>query len=326
MNGYKNIIKSPKIRKQILDMLYFLPDKAMLKIQYRIKLGRKLNLENPQRFTEKLQWYKLNYRNPLMRECVDKYIVRKYVESKGLKNILVPLIKKYELIEEINLDELPDEFVMKTTNGSGGLNVIVCNDKSEMDIEEIKKKLESSDFIFKKNSGGREWAYYGLRRRIIIEKRLINKQNPEAGIDDYKFFCYEGVPKYIIVDVDRYIGHKRNFYDTEWNNLHIESDCPKADREIPKPKNLDKMIKVASKLSEDFPYVRVDLYNVEGEIYFGELTFYPWSGYVQYIPDKADYMFGEDFPLRMWGGNERNFVVVVIKCNFVPHSRLECVA
>lgn len=302
MNEYKNVIKSPKTRKIILDMLCFLPDKIMLKIQYRIKLRRKLDLKNPQRFTEKIQWYKSNYRNPLMRKCVDKYTVRKYVERKGLENILVPLIKKYDSIAAINWDELPDKFVMKTTNGGGGLNVIVCNDKSKMDIEEVRKKLESSDPVFKKNSGGREWAYYGLKRRIVVEKLLINKQNPEAGIDDYKIFCYGGVPKYIIVDVDRYIGHKRNFYDTKWKNLHIESDCPKADREISKPENLDRMLQIASTLSEDFPYVRVDLYNVDGEIYFGELTFYPWSGYVQFDPDEFDYKLGSLFQLPNEGG------------------------
>lgn len=297
MNGYKNIIKSPKARKKILDILCFLPDRTMLKIQYRIKLGRKLDLKNPQRFTEKLQWYKLYYRNPLMRRCVDKYTVRKYVEQKGLKNILVPLIKKYDSIEAINLDELPDKFVMKTTNGGGGLNVIVCNDKSKMNLEEVKKTLESCDPVFKNNSGGREWAYYGLRRRIIVEKLLINEQNLNAGIDDYKIFCYGGVPEYIIVDIDRYIGHKRNFYDTKWNNLYIESDCPKADREIPRPENLDRMLQIAAILSEDFPYVRVDLYNIDGEIYFGELTFYPWSGYVQYTPDSFDFELGNKFIL-----------------------------
>lgn len=301
MNEYKKIFKSPQTRKKILNILSFFPDELMLKLQYRIKLGRKLDLENPQRFTEKLQWYKINYRNPLMRECVDKYTVRNYVERKGLKDILVPLIKKYDSIEAIKWDELPNAFVMKTTNGGGGLNVFICSDKSKMDFGEVKKNLESSDFVFKKNTGGREWAYYGLERNIIVEKLLINDKTPEAGIDDYKIFCYSGVPKYIIVDVDRYTGHKRNFYDTEWNNLHIESDCPKANREISKPKNLDKMLKIAGKLSEDFPFVRVDLYNVAGEIYFGELTFYPWSGYVQYTPDEADFMFGKEFCSSKWG-------------------------
>lgn len=125
----------------------------------------------------------------------------------------------------------------------------------------------------------------------------MDPDHPEAGVNDYKIFCYNGKPKYIIVDVDRYIGHKRNFYDAEWNNLHITSDCPAAEREIPRPENMEEMLKVAAKLSEGFPYVRVDLYNLRGKIYFGELTFYPWSGYVKYTPDEADRMFGEDFEL-----------------------------
>ena len=297
MNEYKKIIRSPKVRKRILDILRFVPDESMLKLQYRIKLGRKLNLKNPERFTEKLQWYKLYYHNPLMKQCVDKYEVRKFVADKGLQDILVPLVKKYSDIDDIKADELPDEFVMKTTNGGGGLNVVVCNDKSKLDLANIKSKMDSSDKVFKARSGGREWAYYGLKREIVIEKLLKNDKNPEAGITDYKIFCYNGVPKYIIVDVDRYIGHKRNFYDIGWNNLYITSDCPACNREIEKPSNLDKMLEVAEKLSEDFPFVRVDLYNVEEKIYFGELTFYPWSGYVQYTPDSFDYELGKHFIL-----------------------------
>ena len=116
-------------------------------------------------------------------------------------------------------------------------------------------------------------------------------------MNDYKIFCYDGVPKYIVVDVDRYIGHKRNFYDSEWNNLHIGSDCPASDRKIEKPIGFDHMMEIAAKLSEGFPFVRVDLYNNDGEIYFGELTFYPWSGYVQFDPDEFDGKLGESFVL-----------------------------
>ena len=142
-----------------------------------------------------------------------------------------------------------------------------------------------------------EWAYGTVETGIVVEKLLVNETNPEAGVNDYKIFCYNGKAKYIIVDVDRYIGHKRNFYDRDWNNLHVTSDCPASDREIPRPETLDRMLAVAEQLSADFPYVRVDLYSVEGKVYFGELTFYPWSGYVQYTPDEWDYKFGEDFPL-----------------------------
>lgn len=294
---YKKIFRTRKSRAAVLNALSFLPDSVMLPLQYKMKLGRKLNLKDPKRFTEKLQWYKINYRNPLMHQCVDKYLVREYVKSKGLDSILVPLIGKYENLDQIDWNTLPDQFVIKTTHGGGGLNVIVCPDKSKLSMEEVKAKLSFDPHPVKANSLGREWAYYGLQPGIVVEELLINSENPAAGINDYKIFCYNGHAKYIIVDVDRYIGHKRNFYDREWNNLHVTSDCPASDREIERPKNLDEMLRVAEKLSEDFPYVRVDLYDVDGKIYFGELTFYPWSGYVQYTPDEADFWFGEGFEL-----------------------------
>lgn len=294
---YKKIFKSPKSRKMVLDALRFIPDSTMLSAQYRIKLGRKLNLSKPERFTEKIQWYKMYYRNPIMHQCVDKYLVRDYVRKKGLEYVLVPLIAHYNSINEVLWDQLPDQFVMKTTHGGGGLNVLVCNNKPEIDFDEVKQKLSFNNRPVASNTLGREWAYYGLMPGLVVEELLMNDENPVAGINDYKIFCYNGKPKYIVVDVDRYIGHKRNFYDTEWNNLSITSDCPAADRELPKPKNFIEMLNIASKLSEDFPFVRVDLYNIEGKIYFGELTFYPWSGYVQYEPDTFDYELGKEFIL-----------------------------
>ena len=293
--NYKKILKTPAMRSAVLKMLSFMPDAPMLKLQYRIKLGRKLNLNNPVRFSEKIQWYKINYRNPIMHQCVDKYKVREYVKAKGLESILVPLYAHYDSIEEVEWDKLPDQFVVKTQNGGGGLNVVVCPDKSKLYIPEINKKLQCKKK--KSNYGGREWAYYGSEPGIVVEELLVNRERPEAGVNDYKIFCYAGKPEFIIVDVDRYIGHKRNFYDTEWNNLHVTSDCPASDREIEKPENLEKMLRVASRLSEDFPYVRVDLYSVDGKVYFGELTFYPWSGYVQYTPEEADFRFGKNFKL-----------------------------
>ena len=297
MIDYKKIIKSRRLRLKILGLLSFIPDNLMLKIQYRLKTGRKLNLRQPVRFTEKIQWYKIHYRNPLMHQCVDKYLVRDFVAEKGLGNILVPLIGRYDSLETIDWNFLPEQFVIKTTHGGGGLNVIVCNNKSSLSMEEVRAKLSFEPHSVKKNTSGREWAYYGLKPGIVVEKLLINEENPVAGINDYKIFCYAGHAKYIIVDVDRYIGHKRNFYDRDWNNLHVTSDCPASDRMIGRPDNLNEMLEVAEVLSKDFPYVRVDLYSVDGRIYFGELTFYPWSGYVQFEPDEADYMLGEDFKL-----------------------------
>lgn len=298
MLDYKKIIKNRKTRLLVLKLLGFVPDRIMLKVQYRIKLGRKLDISNPKRFTEKLQWYKMYYRNPIMHQCVDKYAVRKFVAGRGLEDTLVKLYGHYKTIEEVDFNLLPNSFVLKTTHGSGGLNVIVCPDKSKLDYVELKEKLSFKENRVSNNGGGREWAYYGLKTGIVVEELLINKENPEAGVNDYKIFCYDGKPTYIIVDVDRYIGHKRNFYDTDWNNLHVTSDCPASDREIEKPRNYDKMLDIAARLSKGFPYVRVDLYNIDGNIYFGEMTFYPWSGYVQFYPDKFDYVFGKSINLK----------------------------
>ena len=222
--NYKKIIKSRAVRSKILRLLRFIPDEQMLRLQYRIKTGRGLNLDHPVRFTEKLQWYKLHYRNPLMHVCADKYAVRDYVKSRGLEEILVPLIARYPTVDEVEWDKLPPRFVIKTTNGGGGLNVIVCPDKAKLNTDEAREKLRP---VKKRpRTGGREWAYYGLEPGIVVEELLVNEQRPEAGINDYKFFCYNGSARYIIVDTDRYIGHKRNFYDRDWNNLGITSDCP----------------------------------------------------------------------------------------------------
>lgn len=294
---YKKILKSGKTRAAVLNFFSFIPDSIMLPLQYMIKLGRKPNLKKPQRFTEKLQWYKMNYHNSIMHQCVDKYLVRDFVKEKGLEYILVPLYAHYHSIDEVQWEKLPERFVIKTTHGGGGLNVLICNDKSLIDFTKVTQKLSFNNKPVRKNTLGREWAYYGLQPGIVVEELLVNRENPSAGINDYKMLCFEGHVKYIIVDVDRYICHKRNFYDRDWNKLQITSDCPQSDRDIQKPKNLEEMIKIAEKLSEDFPFVRVDLYNVDSKVYFGELTFYPWSGYVQYEPDEWDYIFGEDFTL-----------------------------
>lgn len=294
---YKKILRSKKSRSLVLSLLSIVPDTTMLKMQYRVKLGRKLNLQNPIRFTEKIQWYKINYRNPVMHICVDKYSVRDYVEKKGLGELLVPLYGHYDKVEDVNWEDMPDSFVIKTQQGGGGLSVVLCLHKTEDKIKEITEKLSVPYKYVKPNRGGREWAYWGNPAGIVVEQLLINPDNPDAGLNDYKFMCYNGKVRYIVADVDRYIGHKRNFYNRQWENLHIGSDCPESDREIPCPENLDRMIEIAEKLSEDFPFVRVDLYNIAGMIYFGELTFYPWSGYVQYTPDEWDFRFGEGFEL-----------------------------
>lgn len=297
---YKKIVGSQRLRFAILNALGFLPDRLMLGIQYYIKMGRKCNFRNPETWTEKLQLYKKYYRNPLMGTCVDKFEVRRYVESKGLNDNLVPLYGVYENPEEIDIDALPASFVLKTTNGGGGQNVILVRDKASIDIIAIKEQFSVWKKGFKagRNSLGREWAYSQISRfRIVAEELLINDRKPESGIEDFKILCFSGVPKYIIVDKDRYTNHRRNFYDTGWNRIDVTTDHEQFETPYPKPTNLTEMLKIATMLSEDYPFVRVDLYNVDGKIYFGELTFYPWSGYVKFVPQEFDRILGGLFDI-----------------------------
>lgn len=293
---YKKIIKNRNVRFKILRLFDFLPDRVMLKLQYRIKLNRKLNINNPKRFTEKLQLYKMYYRNDILHVCVDKYKVRSFVESKGLKNILPNFYGLFDNVDEIDFMRLPNKFVMKCTDGGGGLNVMICNDKSKMNIQNTKKILLEW-LSHNKIYGGREWAYNGLQPKIIIEEYLED-ESCSNGIFDYKFFCFNGVPYYIVLDGDRFTGHKRNFYDINWNKIEVSSDCPNFDRIIPKPEGLSEMIRVAKILAVDFDFVRVDLYYVNKKVYFGELTFYPWSGYVKFNPDFFDYELGSKFKIE----------------------------
>lgn len=289
---YKRIVPSKKLRFCILKLLRFLPDRVMLALQYRIKMGCACNFRHPQRWTEKLQLYKMYYRNPLLGTCVDKYAVRDYISQKGLFDKLVKLYGVYSNADDIDFDTLPNQFVVKTTDGGGGNNVVLVTDKSTIDIESLKRDLNSWINI-KDINAGREWAYTQIdKSQIIIEELLVNRAHPEAGIEDFKFLCFHGEPRYIIVDKDRYVDHKRNFYDPNWNRVDVTTDHEQFDTPYPKPDNLTEMLEIVKLLSKDFPFVRVDLYNVDGNIFFGELTFYPWSGYVKFTPSEFDEQLG----------------------------------
>ena len=298
--NYKRIFKNQNIRFFILRNLSWLPSSFMLKCQYWIKFNRSLNLKNPERFTEKIQHYKINYKNPLMCNCVDKYLVRGFIKSRDCEQYLNDLYGVYEKAGEINFSSLPDKFVIKTTDGSGGENIFICKDKSTLDVPAIIKKVNSW-----KNkcvsTMAHEWAYTGAKSsRIIVEKYLEEtNNNNDDSICDYKFFCFNGKVKYIVVDVDLYVGHKRNFYTNlytgDWKLLDILTDCPKVDRVISRPKNYEEMVQLAEKLSIGFPFVRIDLYNIDNKVLFGEMTFYPWSGYIQFSPDAFDVELGSHF-------------------------------
>lgn len=293
--NYKKIIWSQQLRFKILHIISWMPDGAMLRLQYLIKMGFWPNFTHPKRFTEKLQLYKMKYRNPVMPQCVDKYEVRKYVESKGLGYILNELYGVFDSAEDINYNSLPEKFVVKSTTGGGGLNVIVVRDKSQCDFEDIKRKAA----LWKKHeqgvvSSGREWAYSGMGpSRVIIEKYLEDSDTT-VELTDYKFFCFNGEPKCVQVDTGRFDGHHQNYYDMQWQSLGVHCTYPEGGPQS-QPTNFDEMKQVAMLLSKDFPFVRVDLYNVNGKIIFGELTFYPSSGYGKFHPDEFDYQLGEYF-------------------------------
>jgi hypothetical protein len=297
---YKKIIKSRETRLRILRTLDFIPDKTMIKMQYFIKTGRRLNLKNPQRYTEKLQWYKLYYRDPLMQQCADKYDVREYVRSKGLGYILNECYGVYERVEDIDFDSLPDQFVLKDTLGGGGNSIIICKDKATFDFENAKKQMQKWLSIdSNKKNEGREWVYQGRKHRIIIEKYI--ESNPsEGGLVDYKFFCFNGEPKYLYVIADRILGQIAGIgiFNVNFELLSvIRTDERPLERNIEKPKNFDEMIDIVKIISKDFPHVRVDLYNQDGNIIFGENTFFDGSGYHKYEPDEFDYELGSYFKL-----------------------------
>lgn len=296
--NYKKIIKSRNLRNKILNILSFIPDKVMLKIQYRIKFGRKLNLKNPQRFTEKLQWYKINYRNQIMPKCVDKYDVRNYVKECGLGNILNECYGVYDNPNNIDFEGLPDQFVLKDTLGGGGNSVIICKDKSKFNKNECIKILNNWVNTKVKRNGGREWPYYsGKKHRIIIEK-YIKSDLQNGGLIDYKFFCFDGNVKFVYGISDRKMGEKASLgiFDKNFNLLpYYRADEKKLERNLEKPINYDKMVEYAELLGKKFPHARIDFYNVNGKIIFGEITFFDGSGYMKFEPDEFDFILGSKF-------------------------------
>ena len=240
----------------------------------------------------------MKYRNPILHQCVDKYEVRKYIENKSLSKILNKTYGVYESFQDIDFDKLPEQFVIKTTTGGGGQNVIIVRNKNKIDIENCRFKLKN--WTRSKNIGalaGREWAYAGCRSRIIVEE-LLKESKEEEILTDYKFFCFNGEPKFLYVITDRKPGEYAHLgiYDINFKKLSVyRCDERRAYYDIDKPKNYEEMVKIARKLSKDFPHVRVDLYNIDGKIFFGELTFYDGSGYFQYDPDIFDMQVGSYF-------------------------------
>jgi hypothetical protein len=285
---------SKEVRRHLYGVFNLLPDSLAVRFQYFATLGRWPNLQNPQRFTEKLQWYKLHYRNPLMTRCADKFEVKNVMREYGLEKHVAKLYQVVNDVHEIDFDLLPESFVIKSTNSSG-TNIFV-HDKSKIDFNQIEKDVKKWKQA-KTVCVGREWAYKNIPQKLIVEEIIPCDKKNKNGLIDYKFLCFNGEPKVVWVDINRFTNHVRRFFDLDWNVIDVESNHPSADFPIPKPDHFDEMVNLSKKLSADFPFVRVDLYNTCGQIYLGELTFYPWSGTVQFTPDSFDYTLGEMFVL-----------------------------
>lgn len=270
-----------------VGMLNFLSDKTFVKLEYRIKMGDKLNLDSPQTYNEKLQWLKLYDHNPLYVELVDKYEVRKQVENIIGKDYLIPIYGVYKNYNEINFEDLPNQFVLKPTHTSG--DVFICKDKKLLNYNKLENEVNS---WMKKNyfDYHREWPYKNIEPRIICEKYMSEKDNDR--IKDYKFFCFNGRSELMFVASDRGVNTKFDFYDMKFNHLDLSQHYPKSETPMTKPGKFEEMIMLSEKLAKDLPHVRIDLYSINEKIYFGEFTFYHFSGFESFEPDSFDLKLG----------------------------------
>lgn len=285
-------------RMQFLDSTvknlgFLFPDKLYLSLRFRIQMGKWIDWENPTTFNEKINWLKVHDRNPEHTTMVDKYTVKDYVAKKIGDEYIIPTIGIWDRAEDIEWEKLPDQFVLKATNGGGGCAVVICTDKSKLDIADAVQKLCAKFWFYK---SFREWPYKNIKGRIIAEK-YINSHNSSSSSElrDYKFFCFDGKVKFFKVDFDRFKGHRANYYSPSGELLPFGEAHfpPDYNHKEPLPYNLEQMIEIAEKLSMGFPFLRVDLYNVGGKIYFGELTFYPAGGFGPFTGEDWDEKLGK---------------------------------
>ena len=268
-------------------------DELYLKVAFRLKVGYWPNLDQPKSYNENLQWLKLHDKRPEYTQMVDKVAAKEYVAGIIGEQYIIPTLGVWDSVEDIDWEKLPNRFVIKASHDSGG--VVVCKDKSILDVELAKYKLRGAG---KKNytKYTKEYPYYNVPHRFIAEQYMEDESGFE--LKDYKIFCFDGEPKFLFVATGRQQHDTRfDFYDLEFNHLPVLNGHPNADVWPTKPQNFDEMLDVAAKLSKGIPQVRVDLYNIKGKIYFGELTFFHWSGMKPFEPREWDYKFGRYFKL-----------------------------
>lgn len=299
IRGIKNIISNPRkifIYLNIFGLLNFLSDKNYQKLLYWAYFGNKLDLDNPKGFNEKLHWLMVNDRNPLYTSLVDKYEVRDFIKERIGEEYLIPLINVYRSPEEINLDKLPDNFVLKCNNNSG-VGMCICKDKSKLNYDLVKEKLSKG---LKSNgySVAREWPYKNVKPLIVCEEYMQDELSRSYGVEgllDYKFYCFNGNPKFLYVSITKEDKSMAlDYYDLDFKKVPFyRADHEGLPFEMKKPKCFEEMKEVATKLSKDIPFVRVDLYQINEKVYFSELTFYPGAGYAIFSPKEWEKKLGD---------------------------------
>ena len=294
MQSLKHYIKHPSstLAAIIQRMNYLFPsDKLYLKIIFRLRMGYKLDLDNPKTFSEKLQWLKLFNRKPEYTQMVDKYEVKNYVANIIGEEYIIPTLGVWDRFEDIDFDKLPKQFVLKTTHDGGSYGIVICKDKDVFDYKAAKKTINRS---LRRCSYKvmREWPYKNVKRRIIAEE-FIETDNGE--LKDYKLFCFNGIPRYCQVIAGRETDITTiDWYDREWNHQHFHEpkDYPFSEKGHGRPSCLSEMWNLAAQLSQGQPFLRVDFYEINNTVKFGELTFFPTSGFGGFYPVEWDYIFG----------------------------------
>lgn len=297
-----NILSNPYMFFHYADMLGFLrymSDEQWIKTMWRVRTGRNINLENPRGFNEKLNWIKLYDRNPQYTNMVDKYLVRDYIRDTIGEDYLFPLLGVWDNANDINFESLPNEFVLKCNHNSGE-GMCVCKDKSVLNTEEVRKKIQ---IALGKNYylSEREWPYKNVQPKVICEKFMKDNSpaNHTGTLIDYKFHCFNGEPKFLYVGVDDISEGskgelKLSFLDMNWETPeYYRKDHKPMPIKVDKPKTFDEMVYVARKLSKGIPFVRVDLYSIDDKVYFSEFTFFPGGGFGFFSPEKWENLIGD---------------------------------
>jgi len=293
LSGTKKVIRNPFYIVTILNhfhLLNWMPDKAFIKLRYRAFMGQRLNLESTKLFTEKLQWLKLYNRNPDHTGLVDKYEVRAYITEQFGAKYLIPLLGVWDSPGDIDFSALPDQFVLKCTHDSG--TYIICRDKKTFDIAAARMRLKKSlrhNYYWH----SREYPYKKVKPRIICEEFMVDESGTE--LKDYKVFCFNGRPTYILVDFNRLKGHNRNIYDTDWQYVPFVMNryYPDPLTAFDKPACFDEMLDIAGRVSKEHAFIRVDFFIVGSKLYIGELTFFHGTGLIRFEPPEYNAMLGD---------------------------------